>query len=103
MRLEEMSRLLRIAERRERAPYLRLVSTSDQAHYERVVVERKTMATSLMASLPARIQKLEAKYGSDNPYVKDLKEQLRAMKENDGKTTQDVYRLQAMNFSSNKK
>lgn len=57
------------------------------------------MPSSLIQSLPKRIARLEAKHGSDDPYVKDLKEQLRAMQENDGKTTQDVYRMQAVNFS----
>ena len=54
---------------------------------------------SLIERLPGRIAKLEALHGSDDPYVKDLKEQLRAMKENLGKSTQDVYLLQARSLA----
>jgi len=61
------------------------------------------MASSLAQSLQVQIKRLEAKHGSDDPYVKRLKEQLRAIKETDGKTTQDVYRMQAVNFSKAKK
>ncbi len=54
--------------------------------------------STLIERLPQRIADLEAKHGSDDLYVKDLKEQLRAMKANAGKTTQDVYRMQAVKF-----
>lgn len=57
------------------------------------------MKGSLIDRLPAEIARLEAKHGSDNKFVMDLKEQLRAMKANEGKTTQDVYRMQAVNFA----
>lgn len=46
---------------------------------------------SLIEELPARIAELEAKHGSADPFVKDLKEQLRAMKANVGKSAQDVF------------
>lgn len=55
--------------------------------------------STLIESLERDIPRLEAEFGSDNQFVKDSKEQLRAMKENAGKTTQDVYRMQAVNFS----
>lgn len=54
---------------------------------------------TLIQQLPDDIKRLEAKYGSDNPFVKQLKEQLRAMKANGDKSTQDVFRMQAFNFS----
>jgi len=57
---------------------------------------------SLIEELPGKIARLEAKYGSDNPFVKDMKEQLRAMKETAGKSTQDVYLMQAVDFSPEK-
>ena len=56
------------------------------------------MAT-LIEQLEKDIPRLEAKYGSDNPFVKDSKEQLRAMKANAGKSTQEVFRMQAADFS----
>jgi hypothetical protein len=39
------------------------------------------------------------KFGLDNPFVKQLKEQLRGMKENSNKSAKDVYRLQVADFS----
>lgn len=51
---------------------------------------------TLIEELPDEIAELEAEFGSDNPYVKDLKRQLAAMKENVGKTAEDVYRMQAV-------
>ena len=54
--------------------------------------------STLIEQLPERIARLEAKVGSDNPFVKQLKEQLRAMKETGDKTAQEVYFLQAVNF-----
>jgi hypothetical protein len=56
------------------------------------------MAT-LLEQLPKDIARLEAKYGPDNPFVKQQKEQLLAMLENSGKSTEGVFRLQAFNFS----
>ncbi len=56
------------------------------------------MAT-LIEELPARIARLKSKHGSDDPFVKDWKVQLRAIKENVGKSTQDVYLAQTHNFS----
>ena len=50
------------------------------------------MAT-LIEELPGRIAELEAKVGSHNQYVKDLKEQLRAMKETTGKSAAEVYQM----------
>lgn len=58
---------------------------------------RTTMPT-LIEQLPAEIARLEAKFGSDNPYVQQLKEQLRASIATQGKSTQDVYRMQAFTF-----
>lgn len=54
--------------------------------------------TTLIQELPRRIERLEAKFGSDDPFVKDLKRQYAAMKETDGKTTQDVYLMSAVKF-----
>ena len=48
------------------------------------------MAT-LFEELPGTIKRLESKFGPDNPYVKMLKEQLRAIAETDDKSTQEVY------------
>jgi sRNA-binding protein len=56
------------------------------------------MAT-LIESLKAEIARMEAKHGSDDPFVKDLKEQLRASEETSGKTAHEVYRMQAFNFA----
>ena len=52
------------------------------------------MAT-LIEELPKQIERLEAKFGPDNPYVKQLKEQLRASIATQGKSSQDVYLMQA--------
>jgi hypothetical protein len=54
--------------------------------------------STLIEELPASIARLEAKYGPDNQYVKDLKEQLRASKATLGQTAQQVYRMQATPF-----
>ena len=54
--------------------------------------------STLMQQLPEEIKRLEAKHGSDNPYVKQLKEQLRGMQQNGDKSTQDVFRMQAVQF-----
>lgn len=57
---------------------------------------------TLERQLEESIARLEAERGSDAPFVKDLKEQLRAIRENSGKTSQEVYRMQAVNFSPEK-
>lgn len=54
--------------------------------------------TTLLQSLPAEIQRLEKKHGSDNPFVISLKEQLRAMKETEGKSTREVWMTSAQEF-----
>ena len=51
---------------------------------------------SLIEQLPAEIARLETKFGSENPYVQQLKEQLRASIATQGKSTQDVYKMQAV-------
>lgn len=53
---------------------------------------------TLIERLPGRIAALEASHGSDNPFVKDLKEQLRASIANQGKSAQQVYQMQAVRF-----
>ena len=54
--------------------------------------------STLMQELPEKIARLEAKHGSENPFVKQLKEQLRAMQEVADKPAQEVYRMQAVSF-----
>ena len=54
--------------------------------------------TSLIESLKTEISRLEAEYGLDNPYVKDLRQPLRASEETSGKTAQEVYQMQAVQF-----
>ena len=54
---------------------------------------------SLIEFLPKEIKEAERQLGSDDPYVKSLKEQLRAMQENSGKSAEQVYRMQAHDFS----
>ena len=51
---------------------------------------------TLIEQLPERIKQLEAQVGSENPYVQQLKEQLRASIATQGKSTQDVYKMQAV-------
>lgn len=58
------------------------------------------MASSLIEQLPGRIARLEAKHGPDDPYVKDLKEQLRASKATQGQTAQEVYRAQVFHIAA---
>lgn len=53
---------------------------------------------SLIEQLPEEIARLEAKFGSDNPFVQQLKEQLRASIATQGKSTQEVFRTQAFTF-----
>lgn len=55
--------------------------------------------STLIESLKAEIARLQAKHGSDNQFVKDLKEQLRASEATSGKTAHEVYRIQAFDFS----
>lgn len=60
------------------------------------------MAT-LIEELPGRIARLESTHGSDNPFVQQLKEQLRAMKETSGRSTEELFRMSArpnFNFKS---
>jgi hypothetical protein len=54
--------------------------------------------STLIEQLPAEIARLEAKFGPDNPYVKQLKEQLRASIVTQGKSSYDVYLMQATKF-----
>ena len=56
---------------------------------------------TLIEQLPGRIKQLEAQVGSENPYVQQLKEQLRASIATQGKSTQDVFRMQAFEFPTN--
>ena len=53
---------------------------------------------SLIEKMPGKIARLEAKFGSDNGFVKDLKRQYEGMKANQGKTSRDVYRMAATIF-----
>ena len=53
------------------------------------------MNRSLMQSLPEQIQKLEAKYGSENPYVTMLKQQLQDMENQKAEPTQQRWVSQA--------
>ena len=55
--------------------------------------------STLIEDLKEAITRLEAKHGSDNKFVKDLKEQLRASEATSGKTAQEVFRMQAVDFS----
>jgi len=55
------------------------------------------MAT-LFQELPEKIKRLEASHGPNNPFVKMLKEELRAIQETGGKSTQEVFRMQAFEF-----
>lgn len=50
------------------------------------------MAT-LIEELPGRIARLEATRSSDSPFVQQLKEQLRAMKETSGRSTEELFRM----------
>lgn len=54
--------------------------------------------STLIELLKAEIARLEAKHGSEHPFVKDLKEQLRASEATSGKTAQEVFRMQAVDF-----
>jgi hypothetical protein len=54
---------------------------------------------ALVESLNVQIARMEPKHGSDNPYVKDLKEQLRASEETSDKTAQEVYQMLTVQFA----
>ena len=51
--------------------------------------------STLIEVLERQIARLEAKHGPSDPYVTDLKEQLRASKATQGKTAKEVYLMQA--------
>ena len=55
--------------------------------------------STLIESLKAQIARLEAKHGSDSPFVEDLKEQLRASEATEGETAEEVFKMQAVNFA----
>jgi hypothetical protein len=57
--------------------------------------------STLIERLQSEIERLEMKHGSEDQYVKQLKEQLRASIANEGKSTQDVYRMQARQWTKN--
>ena len=57
--------------------------------------------STLIERLQSEIKRLEMKHGSEDQYVKQLKEQLRASIANEGKSTQDVYRMQARQWTKN--
>ena len=57
--------------------------------------------STLIERLQSEIVRLEIKHGSEHPFVKQLKEQLRASIANEGKSTQDVYRMQARQWTKN--
>ena len=57
--------------------------------------------STLIEQLQHQIKRLEMKHGSEDQYVKQLKEQLRASIANEGKSTQDVYRMQARQWTKN--
>ena len=48
-----------------------------------------------MEELPERIKRLEKTHGSENRYVNMLKEQLRALKENKGRSAKETYLVSA--------
>lgn len=54
--------------------------------------------STLIEQLRKDVRELERKHGSGDPYVKDLKEQLRASEANAGKSTEEVYKMQATQF-----
>ena len=49
--------------------------------------------STLMEELPQEIKRLQSQYGSDNPFVTMLKEQLRALEETQGKSAQEIYQV----------
>jgi hypothetical protein len=49
----------------------------------------------LIEMLPAEIERLEAEAGPDNPFVKQLKEQLRVSIATQGRSSRDVYLMHA--------
>ena len=54
---------------------------------------------TLIEDLPKQIARLEAKHGPNDPYVKDLKEQLRASIATQGKSAQEVFRMQSVSLA----
>jgi hypothetical protein len=57
--------------------------------------------STLIERLKSEIERQETRLGSEHPFVKQLKEQLRASIANEGKSTQDVYRMQARQWTKN--
>lgn len=56
--------------------------------------------TTLIENLRESIKRMEAEHGSEDPYVKDLKEQLRACLANGDKSAQEVFMAQTFSFPS---
>lgn len=52
--------------------------------------------STLIEQLKKDVARLEPRLGSEHPFVKDLKEQLRASEANAGKSTEEVFRMQAV-------
>ena len=59
------------------------------------------MAT-LIEELPGQIARLEALHGPNDLFVRDLKEQLRASIATQGKSAQEVFRMQAVPLRESK-
>ena len=57
--------------------------------------------STLIERLQSEIERQEMRLGLEHPFVKQLKEQLRASIANEGKSTQDVYRMQARQWTKN--
>ncbi len=58
------------------------------------------MTGTLIERLPARIARLQEKRGPNDPFVRDLKEQLRASRATQGRTAEQVFKLQATQLGS---
>lgn len=56
--------------------------------------------TTQIDRLKTEIARLEPLHGSDDPFVKDMKEQLRACEANKGMTAFEVYQAQSVNPTS---
>ena len=52
--------------------------------------------STLIEQLKRDVAELEPRLGSEHPFVKGLKEQLRASEANAGKSTEEVFRVQAV-------
>lgn len=52
--------------------------------------------STLIEQLKKDVEELEPRLGSEHPFVKDLKEQLRASEANAGNSTEEVFRMQAV-------